>query len=194
MDDSVGFVGWQGHQLQPVARTIGTDDYETFLAVLLDLDQANGVRPLSELARQTAKVTEMTVDHDVILSRRGEAEDLYLSTRDRHEREAQAQLITTTMLAWRAHVRTWPVRPWSRRCRGSPGCRRTPVACLQELLNDLHAAAHTAVTCAASPLLAAAPGLEPRQLGYRRDRALGIAHSLRLAHSLQLAHTLGVAE
>lgn len=101
--------------------------------------------PLSELSRQTAKVTELAAEQDVILSRRGEAEDLYLSTRERHEREVQAQLITTGMLASLARnrpdaagevmIENLPWMAWL------PPTARTE--CLQELLNDLRAGAQT---------------------------------------------------
>ncbi|OZM76573.1 replication-relaxation family protein [Pseudonocardia sp. MH-G8] len=47
---------------------------------------------------------------------------------------------------------------------------------------------HYVLAPAGAAVLAAAHGLEPRDLGYRHDRTLGIAHSL------QLAHTVGVAE
>jgi hypothetical protein len=47
---------------------------------------------------------------------------------------------------------------------------------------------HYVLAPAGAAVLGAAHGLEPRDLGYRHDRALGIAHSL------QLAHTVGVAE
>ncbi|WP_300015888.1 replication-relaxation family protein [Pseudonocardia sp.] len=47
---------------------------------------------------------------------------------------------------------------------------------------------HYVLAPAGADVLAAAHGLEPRDVGYRHDRALGIAHSL------QLAHTIGVAE
>ncbi|WP_219416947.1 replication-relaxation family protein [Pseudonocardia nigra] len=47
---------------------------------------------------------------------------------------------------------------------------------------------HYVLAPAGAAVLAATHGLEPRDLGYRHDRTLGIAHSL------QLAHTVGVAE
>lgn len=47
---------------------------------------------------------------------------------------------------------------------------------------------HYVLAPAGAAVLTATHGLEPRELGYRHDRALGIAHSL------QLAHTIGVAE
>ena len=47
---------------------------------------------------------------------------------------------------------------------------------------------HYVLAPAGAAVLAATHGLEPRELGYRHDRTLGIAHSL------QLAHTIGVAE
>jgi hypothetical protein len=47
---------------------------------------------------------------------------------------------------------------------------------------------HYVVAPAGAAVLAAAHGLDPRELGYRHDRALAVAHSLRLAH------TVGVAE
>lgn len=47
---------------------------------------------------------------------------------------------------------------------------------------------HYVLAPAGAAVLAAAHGLEPRDLGYRHDRALAVAHSLRLAH------TVGVAE
>jgi hypothetical protein len=43
---------------------------------------------------------------------------------------------------------------------------------------------HYVLGPAGAAVLAAAHGLEPRDLGYRHDRAFGIAHSLRLAHTV----------
>lgn len=44
--------------------------------------------------------------------------------------------------------------------------------------------AHYVLDTAGATALAAQHGLEPKQLGYRHDRAVGIAHSLRLAHTV----------
>lgn len=101
--------------------------------------------PISELSRQTTKVTELAAEQDVILSRRGEAEDLYLSTRERHEREVQAQLITTGMLA--SLARTRPDVAGEVMIENLPWMAWLPAPakteCLQELINDLRAGAQT---------------------------------------------------
>lgn len=101
--------------------------------------------PISELSRQTTKVTELAAEEDVILSRRGEAEDLYLSTRERHEREVQAQLITTGMLA--SLARTRPDVAGEVMIENLPWMAWLPtpakIECLQELINDLRAGAQT---------------------------------------------------
>ena len=47
---------------------------------------------------------------------------------------------------------------------------------------------HYVLAPAGAAVLAAEDGLDVKQLGYRHDRAFGVAHSLRLAH------TVGVAE
>lgn len=44
--------------------------------------------------------------------------------------------------------------------------------------------AHYVLDTAGAAALAAEHGLEPKHLGYRHDRAVGIAHSLRLAHTV----------
>lgn len=101
--------------------------------------------PLSDLSRQTTKVTEMAAQEDVILSRRGDAEDLLLSTRERYERQTQAQLITTSALA--ALARTRPDLAAEAMTETLPWIAWLPtqdqVACLQELLDDLRAGAQT---------------------------------------------------
>ena len=101
--------------------------------------------PISELSRQVTKVTELAAEQDVILSRRGEAEDLYLSTRERHEREVQAQLITTGMLA--SLARTRPDIAGEVMMENLSWMAWLPasgkIECLQELITDLRAGAQT---------------------------------------------------
>ncbi len=101
--------------------------------------------PLSELTRRMTQVAARTARGDVILSRRGAAEDLYLSTRERHEQESRAAVVTTEMLAVVAQqqpdlavdalTRTLAWVAWL------PSDDK--VACLQELLDDLRAGAQT---------------------------------------------------
>jgi hypothetical protein len=100
--------------------------------------------PLSKLQRSPGEVTELVAREDVILDRR-DADDLYLSTRERHDREVQAQLLTTEMLANLARDRpdiageiVMQSLPW---IGWMPSEDR--VACLQELLDDLRAGAQT---------------------------------------------------
>jgi hypothetical protein len=100
--------------------------------------------PMSDLSRRTTEITALLDDDDVILGRR-DAADLYLSTRERHEREVQGLRVTTRTLARMAAERpdlagdalmdTLPWMAWL------PDDDR--VACLQELLRDLRAGAET---------------------------------------------------
>ena len=86
----------------------------------------------------------MVADQDVILDRR-DAEDLYLSTRERHDRAESAQRITTAMLAeisrtrpdlaGEAMVATLPWMAWL------PS--EDKISCLAELLAQLRAGAET---------------------------------------------------
>lgn len=54
----------------------------------------------------------------------------------------------------------------------------------QPLLAVGSAPMHYVLDLAGAAVLAAEDGLDPDQLGYRHDRALGIGHSLRLAHTV----------
>ncbi|WP_434450127.1 replication-relaxation family protein [Lentzea sp. E54] len=58
----------------------------------------------------------------------------------------------------------------------------------QPFINSGTAPMHYVLAPAGAAVLAAEDGLDVKELGYRHDRAFGIAHSLRLAH------TVGVAE
>jgi hypothetical protein len=100
--------------------------------------------PLSDLLRQTSEVTSMLADGDLILARR-DADDLYLSTRDRHEREARGLQVTARMLAKVAAAdpelaanALLDVLPWTRWL--PPGDRHD---CLTQLVLDLSAGAET---------------------------------------------------
>lgn len=101
--------------------------------------------PLSELTRGMTQVAARAAQNDVILSRRGEAEDLYLSTRERHERESRAAVVTTEMLAVVAQQQ--PDLAVEALTRTLAWVAWLPiadkVACLQELLDDLRAGAQT---------------------------------------------------
>ena len=100
--------------------------------------------PLSRLHRSTGEVTALVAEQDVILDRR-DAEDLYLSTRERHDRSQGAQRITTAVLAevararpdlaGEAMVHTLPWMAWL------PSEDRA--GCLTELLAHLRAGAET---------------------------------------------------
>jgi hypothetical protein len=60
--------------------------------------------PLSNLVQRPTEVAALAAEQDVILGRRN-ADDLYLSTRERHERQAQGLRITTAALASLARSR-----------------------------------------------------------------------------------------
>jgi hypothetical protein len=102
--------------------------------------------PMSDLSRRTTEITAMLDEDDVVLGRR-DAADLYLSTRERHEREVQGLRVTTRTLARLAGERpdlagdalmdTLPWMAWL------PG--EDQVACLGDLLRDLRAGAETGV-------------------------------------------------
>ena len=100
--------------------------------------------PLSKLHRATSEVASLVADQDVILGRR-DAEDLYLSTRERHDRSASAQRITTAMLAEMA--RTRPDLAGEAMVATLPWMTWLPsedkIACLEELLAQLRAGAET---------------------------------------------------
>jgi hypothetical protein len=90
--------------------------------------------PLSDFSRRTTEITKLLAESDVILGRR-DAADLYLSTRERHEREARGLQVTTRALSALASIRpdlagdammqslpwmTWlPTEKRSRVCRTS---------------------------------------------------------------------------
>jgi hypothetical protein len=101
--------------------------------------------PLSNLVQRPTEVASLAAEQDVILGRRN-ADDLYLSTRERHEREAQGLRITTTALASLARSR--PDLAGEALTESLPWMKWLPVAekaaCLQELLGDLRAGAETA--------------------------------------------------
>ena len=100
--------------------------------------------PMSDLSRRTTEVTALLNDDDIVLSRR-DADDLYLSTRARHDREARGLKVTTEVLAKIAADRpdlagdaltvTLPWMAWL------PNEEKVP--CLEELLADLRAGAAT---------------------------------------------------
>lgn len=100
--------------------------------------------PLSRLVQRPTEVAALAAEDDVILGRR-DAADLYLSTRERHEQEAQGLRITTGALTALARVRpdlagdslteTLPWMAWLP--------REEKTACLQELLDDLRAGVDT---------------------------------------------------
>lgn len=100
--------------------------------------------PLSRLHRATSEVAALVADQDVILDRR-DAEDLYLSTRERHERSASAARITTDVLAEIA--RTRPDLAGEAMVATLPWMAWLPsedkVECLGELLEQLRAGAQT---------------------------------------------------
>lgn len=102
------------------------------------------VVPLSRFQRSTSEVTALVAESDVILGRR-EAEDLYLSTRARQERSADAARITTAMLADLAATR--PDVAGEVMTRALPWMSWLPtsdkVDCLSELLDQLRAGAQT---------------------------------------------------
>lgn len=60
----------------------------------------------------------------------------------------------------------------------------------QPLLSSGTAPMHYVLGPAGATVLAAQHGLDPKDLGYRRDRALGIANSLRLIHQLAVNDVL----
>ena len=96
--------------------------------------------PLSRLVQRPTEVAALAAEDDVILGRR-DADDLHLSTRERHEQEAQGLRITAGALAALARARpelaaesmteTLPWMAWL------PQQERE--ACVQELLDDLRA-------------------------------------------------------
>ncbi|TXR51569.1 hypothetical protein [Quadrisphaera setariae] len=100
--------------------------------------------PLSRLVQHPTEVATLVAEQDIVLDRRN-AEDLYLSTVERHEQESQGLRITTSALAALARVRpdlagdalseTLPWMVWL------PVDEKT--ACLQELLDNLRAGAET---------------------------------------------------
>ena len=100
--------------------------------------------PLSRLVQRPTEVASLAAEQDVILARRDD-EDLYLSTRARHEREAQGLRITTVALAALARVR--PDLAGDALTEALPWLAWLPVdekvACRQELLDDLRAGAET---------------------------------------------------
>ena len=101
--------------------------------------------PLSNLVQRPTEVAALAAEQDVILGRRN-ADDLYLSTRERHERQAQGLRITTAALASLARSR--PDLAGEALTESLPWMRWLPieerVACLEELLDELRAGAETA--------------------------------------------------
>ena len=100
--------------------------------------------PLSDLSRRTTEITALLDDDDIILGRR-DAADLYLSTRERHEREVQGLRVTTRTLARLAAERPdlagdalMDTLPWMAWLTGDD-----QAACLRELLRDVRAGAET---------------------------------------------------
>ncbi|GAA3622516.1 hypothetical protein GCM10022223_44350 [Kineosporia mesophila] len=100
--------------------------------------------PLSDFSRRTTEVTKLVAEGDVILGRR-DAADLYLSTRERHEREVRGLQVATRALAALAAVR--PDLAADALTESLPWVAWLPVEekvkCLQELLGDLRAGADT---------------------------------------------------
>lgn len=100
--------------------------------------------PLSDFSRRTTEVTKLVAEDDVILGRR-DAADLYLSTRERHEREVKGLQVTTRALAALATVR--PDLAADALTESLPWVAWLPVdekvKCLQDLLDDLRAGADT---------------------------------------------------
>ena len=100
--------------------------------------------PLSRLVQRPTEVAALAADHDVILGRRDD-EDLYLSTRARHERETKGLRVTTVALAALARVR--PDLAGDALKEALPWMAWLPieekVSCLQELLDDLRGGAET---------------------------------------------------
>jgi hypothetical protein len=100
--------------------------------------------PLSNLVQRPTEVASLAAEQDVILGRRN-ADDLYLSTRERHEREAEGLRITTVALASLAGSR--PDLAGDALTASLPWMVWLPadqkVLCLQELLDDLRAGAAT---------------------------------------------------
>jgi hypothetical protein len=100
--------------------------------------------PLSNLVQRPTEVASLAAEQDLILGRRN-ADDLYLSTRERHDREAQGLRITTAALASLASAR--PDLAGEALTETLPWMRWLPVdervTCLQELLGELRAGAET---------------------------------------------------
>jgi hypothetical protein len=102
------------------------------------------VVPLSDFSRRTTEITRLVAEGDVILGRR-DAADLYLSTRERHDREVRGLQVTTRALAVLAALR--PDLAGDALTESLPWMTWLPasekIKCLQELLNDLRAGAET---------------------------------------------------
>jgi len=100
--------------------------------------------PLSDLSRRTTEVTALVAEGDVILGRR-DAADLYLSTVERHEREAYGLVVTTRALSALAALR--PDLAGDALTESLPWMAWLPssekIKCLEELLSDLRAGAET---------------------------------------------------
>ena len=100
--------------------------------------------PMSDLSRHTTDVTARLDEGDIILARR-DAEDLYLSTRARHDREAHTLRVTTETLSMIAATR--PDIAGEALTGALPWMVWLPneekVHCLTELLANLRAGAET---------------------------------------------------